>query len=259
VVVANLPAMTVEPMTDVMAGLVASLCCPVVELRQYTLRPGQRELLIELFDREFVESQEATGMQIIGQFRDLGEADRFVWLRGFPDMGSRAAALTAFYSGPVWAAHRATANATMLDVDDVLLLQPTGPETGFGRPPRADGESEAVLTATVYPVAGATDEEKLLDFLRTRADPVLAEAGRRPIAELRTKTAVNTFPALPIREGEHVVARFARYANATEHTGYVQHLQASPMWQELRDELTGLLTGAPQRLRLRPTPRSRLR
>jgi hypothetical protein len=27
---------------------------PVVELRQYTLRPGQRDVLIDLFDREFI-------------------------------------------------------------------------------------------------------------------------------------------------------------------------------------------------------------
>jgi hypothetical protein len=44
--------------------------CPVVELRQYTLHPGKRHVLIDLFDREFVESQEAVGMKIIGQFRD---------------------------------------------------------------------------------------------------------------------------------------------------------------------------------------------
>jgi hypothetical protein len=30
----------------------------VVELRQYTLRPGQREDLIELFERELIEPQE---------------------------------------------------------------------------------------------------------------------------------------------------------------------------------------------------------
>ena len=37
------------------------LCSPIVELRQYTLHPGQRDTLIDLFDREFVESQEAPG------------------------------------------------------------------------------------------------------------------------------------------------------------------------------------------------------
>jgi hypothetical protein len=237
----------------------ARAASPVVELRQYTLRPGQRDVLIELFDRELVETQEAVGMQIIGQFRDLADPDRFVWLRGFTGMDSRLAALTAFYGGPVWAAHRAAANATMLDVDDVLLLRPAGPGAGFARPPRADGASDAVLTATVYPVAGTGDEEKLLDFLHSRADPVLADAGRRPIAELRTKTAVNTFPALPIREGEHAVVRFAAYAGAAEHAGYVQRLRQSPRWQEVRADLPGHLTGPPQRLRLQPTHRSRLR
>ena len=59
--------------------------CRVVELRQYTLHPHQRDTLIALFDREFVESQEALGMQVIGPFRDLDDPDRFVWLRGFDD------------------------------------------------------------------------------------------------------------------------------------------------------------------------------
>ena len=53
-------------------------CCPIVELRQYTLHPGQRDVLIEFFDREFVESQEALRMKVIGQFRDLDNPNRFV-------------------------------------------------------------------------------------------------------------------------------------------------------------------------------------
>src|SRR5687767_8379878 len=92
-------------------------CCPIVELRLYTLHPGSREVLIELFDREFVESQEAVGMKIIGQFRDLSDPNRFIWLRGFRDMTTRAQALTSFYTGPVWKTHRDVANATMIDSD----------------------------------------------------------------------------------------------------------------------------------------------
>src|SRR6185436_19195944 len=45
----------------------------VVELRQYTLHPGMRDVLIDLFDREFVETQEALGMTVLGQFRDLDD------------------------------------------------------------------------------------------------------------------------------------------------------------------------------------------
>src|SRR5438876_7337251 len=75
-------------------------CCPIVELRQYTLHPGKRDVLIDLFDREFVEPQEALGMKVIGQFRDLERPDRFVWLRGFSDMPSRKQMLADFYGGP---------------------------------------------------------------------------------------------------------------------------------------------------------------
>src|SRR5258706_16365234 len=97
---------------------------PVVELRQYTLHSGMRDVLVGLFDREFVETQEATGMAVLGQFTDLDDADRFVWLRGFSDMDRRKVALANFYGGPVWKAHRVEANATMVDSDDVLLLRP---------------------------------------------------------------------------------------------------------------------------------------
>jgi hypothetical protein len=105
----------------------------VFELRQYTLQPGQRDVLIELFDREFVETQEAVGMRVVGQFHDLDRADRFVWVRGFQDMTSRAKALADFYGGPAWKAHSAKANATMIDSDDVLLLRPISGDSGFRR------------------------------------------------------------------------------------------------------------------------------
>jgi len=84
---------------------------PVVELRQYTVHAGMRDVLIDLFDREFVESQEATGMTVISQFRMLDDPSRFVWLRGFSSMSARARALEAFYEAPVWQRHREAANA----------------------------------------------------------------------------------------------------------------------------------------------------
>src|SRR5438552_17461258 len=79
---------------------IAETCCPIVELRQYTLHPGKRDVLIDLFDREFVEPQEALGMKVIGQFRDLERPDCFVRLRGFSDMPSRKQMLADFYGGP---------------------------------------------------------------------------------------------------------------------------------------------------------------
>src|SRR5204862_8326427 len=132
------------------------LCCPIVELRQYTLHPGKRDVLIDLFDREFIEPQEAVGIKVIGQFRDVDDPDRFVWLRGFRDMPSRARALEDFYGGPVWKAHREAANATMVDSDNVLLLRPASPTAEFSlvkgeRPPiGASAVPNGLVVATSY-------------------------------------------------------------------------------------------------------------
>lgn len=169
---------------------------PIVELRQYTLRPGRRDELIELFDREFVETQEDAGMAVLGQFRDLRDPDKFVWLRGFADMPSRAAALHRFYGGPVWAAHSAAANATMIDSDDVLLLRPL--DGGFPLPPSRGSElPQSRFLATLH-FADAPFE--------THPPTDLA-----PLAAFTTEYAENTFPALPIRAGEHAFVWFARF------------------------------------------------
>src|SRR2546429_3687655 len=97
------------------------LCCPIVELRQYTLYPGKRDVLIDLFDREFIEPQEAIRIRVIGQFRNVDDPDRFVWLRGFRDMASRAKALQNFYGGPGWRASRGSAHATIAYSDTILF------------------------------------------------------------------------------------------------------------------------------------------
>ncbi len=189
------------------------MICTVFELRQYTLRPGRRDELIDLFEREFVETQEAVGMRLVGTFRDLDRPDRFVWVRGFADMPARRSALSAFYGGPVWATHGAAANATMIDSDDVLLLRPISPPTGFPETgtarPEADPDSgePAVVTAAVYPLP-VNDDGFVADF-EARIRPAVESALEAPIVTLHTEAAENTFPALPVREGENVLVWFA--------------------------------------------------
>src|SRR5258708_31196535 len=76
-------------------------CCSVLELRQYTLVPGKRDVLIELFERAFIEGQEAVGMRVVGQFRDLDRADRLVLLPGFDGNPAPPGALEAFYGDAI--------------------------------------------------------------------------------------------------------------------------------------------------------------
>jgi hypothetical protein len=239
--------------------------CPIVELRQYTLRRGQRDVLISLFDRELVETQEAAGMAILGQFRDLDNPDRFVWLRGFRDMPSRAGALGRFYGGPVWKAHGKQANATMVDSDNVLLLRPATARSGFPAGPAARPPADcatppsSVILATLYQRDRPFDED-FADFFGRQVSPVLSETGAEPVACLQTEHAENTFPALPVRTGEEVFIWFARFPGRTHLDDHQHRLERSSAWQDrVLPALSAALTTAPQQLRLAPTARSLLR
>ena len=213
----------------------------VVELRQYTLKPGMRDRLIDLFEREFIESQEDVGCRLIGQFRDLDAPDRFVWLRGFADMPARAAALKAFYGAPVWKANREAANATMIDSDNVLLLRPGRDFVLGARPPRGAPETaQGVLTATICRFRDRVDDE-LTATLERDVFSRLAEAGAAVRAWYRTEYAPNNFPVLPVREGENVIVWFAPPSSAP-----------------LPHSLLSQLVDHPLRLRLSATPRSRV-
>jgi hypothetical protein len=161
----------------------------VVELRQYTLLPGRRDELVEVFDRELVETQESCGMRVLGQFRDEDRPDRFVWLRWFPDLEARRAALTAFYGGPVWREHGPAANVTMVDWDDVLLLEPVRlPEVGV----RADGQRPPAPFWISVHQPGHLPRDQTDDGT---------------VGLLVTLKAENTYPMLPVREDLDVVVR----------------------------------------------------
>lgn len=223
----------------------------VFELRRYTLHPGQRDVLIDLFDREFVETQEAVGMRVLGQFRDLERPDRFVWVRGFADMASRPVGLTAFYGGPVWREHRTAANATMIDSDDVLLLRPAGPKTGFDLDPAVrDTPPSSVVVATIYHLPEPADQS-FVDHFDRSVLPALERTGAVPLARLVTEYAENNFPALPVRAGEHVFVWFASFPDPEAHADHARRLADLPDRPEL--------PARQERLRLAPTPRSLLR
>ncbi|TPJ75081.1 NIPSNAP family protein [Mesorhizobium sp. B2-7-1] len=243
------------------------LASPVVELRQYTLKSGQRETLIALFDREFVETQEATGMTVIGQFRDLDRPDMFVWLRGFEDMEARRNALTAFYGGPVWAEHRDAANATMIDSDNVLLLKPAWPSAGFDlsrrqRPACAEAgkqNSESALGGIVEISIHHLQPGKEAGFterFRTEAVPQLAANGARLLGAFMTESAENTFPRLPVRTGENVFLSAIGFDNEDGHALSRAPLAASPALRAF--QRSAELARPTEVLRLSPTARSLL-
>lgn len=225
----------------------------IIELRQYTLHPGRRDDLIGLFEREFVETQEAEGMTVMGQFRDRDVPDRFVWLRGFPDMEARLRSLQAFYSGAVWQAHREAANATMIDSDDVLLLKTLDggppPRLHDRAPPGATGHGSGAAVVGVHRLEGPNDP--LAGRFRTEYAPRLTDHGLKPSAVFVTDDSPNTFPRLPVREGECVLVWMAVAVDPDQADAALTSVRADPA-------LHPLLAAPLQLMRLRPTARSRL-
>lgn len=232
---------------------------PIVELRQYTLVPGKRDVLVDLFEVRLVEAQEDCGMRIIGTFRDLDDATKFVWFRGFQSMGDRGRALREFYGGPVWQSIREEANATMVDSDDVLLLRPARANRTFtvdaNRPPlnAPDGLDRGIAEAVILNLDAPASTDTLAYFDDEIA-PRIASANGSILACLVTEHRKNDFPLLPVREGENVLLWLAGFGS----------VGACDAAREARDEVfhvaggTPRLISAPLVLRLIPTRRSLL-
>jgi len=228
----------------------------VIELRQYTLRGGRREELINLFEREFIQSQETIGAHVLGIFRDLDDPDRFVWMRGFQDMPQRHAALQAFYTGPVWRANSRAANATMLDSANVLLLRPLPKSAGVLAPQRPT--PTGIVRICIHNLA-EVPSQAFADFFESTMRPIITEAGGTVLAELISETQPNDFAALPVREHESVFLWLTRFAGTGAETKFTQLLARQSGWRDqVPESLWPALMRKPEVLRLSPTPRSRL-
>jgi hypothetical protein len=238
--------------------------CAIVELRQYTLHPGRRDDLIDLFDREFIEPQEELGMRILGQFRVIDDPDRFLWLRGFSDMNARREGLSRFYGGPIWKAHKDAANATMIDSDNVLLLRPPRPGSGFDlsgtmRPALGtDFLPHHLYIVTIYYFRDPQEGEFVPYFERAIA-PVAARGGAAIRAYFVTERSRNDYPDLPVREDENVFAWFAAFPDLAAYDDYTRFLEQSPDWQDTIGAFASRLSAPIEIRKLTPTSRSLVR
>lgn len=240
--------------------------CPVVELREYTLHSGARETLIALFDRHFVEGQEEVGIKVIGQFRDLDREDRFIWFRGFESMAVRRTALANFYDGPIWAAHKHAANATMIDSDNVLLLKPAFPNSGFDlhgltRPPQEtameQGHSKGIALLSIHHVRPECAADFPSRFL-TEIMPLMGAFGAPAAACFVSEHAENDFPRLPVRQGENVLVTVQLFQQRPDLDRYRRAIAADAGWRAAEERIAPFLSQEPEHFRLTPTARSLL-
>lgn len=236
----------------------------VFELRRYRLFPGTRETLIDLFDREFLETQEEVGMRVVAQFRDLDDSDSFFWLRGFTSMETRAEALGRFYYGPAWTQHRDVANGTMVNSDNVLLLSPATMVANFQRAAAerpacgSTAESSALFLCTIYYTAPGHGEA-FAEFFENEMRSPLQERGASILATFLSNHNTNTFPRLPVREGETVFVSLLRFSTPQAYATHLGLLTASNKWTGSIEPQIRQRAWRAETVRLSPTSRSLLR
>src|SRR5437899_6166142 len=127
----------------------------------------------------------------------------------------------------------------MFDSDSVLLLHPAPPTSGFssGNKERAPvGTNEArieLILATIYYFDAPVDAG-FVEFFEKTVKPAVIGSGATVLAYLVTEHSENTFPALPVRQGENVFVWFARF---NDPAAYERHLAALTQFSRWRDEI----------------------
>src|SRR5262245_1026114 len=166
----------------------------IIDIRDYRLAPGKRDLLIERCESLLFPEQERLGAKFVGGFRDADDPDRFLFLRAMPDLDARKRVLTAFYAeGAMWRDNRALVNTWLVDTDDVLLVRPASEWAAPATGPSVVGMYSHLRKA---PLADPAP-------LRRDVETAIANAGGRLLVTLATDPAENNYPAHPIRTGEH--------------------------------------------------------
>jgi len=103
----------------------AHIAAPVLEIRQYRIRPGLRARFAEFFATRALPAQLRYDIPVYGQFEDLDDANNYVFLRGFADLRARDCLKAAFYQSKLWLEELQDDAFSMIeDYSNVVLVAP---------------------------------------------------------------------------------------------------------------------------------------
>jgi len=125
----------------------------------------------------------------------------------------------------------------MIDSDNVLLLRLAHPTSGFSLenehrpPPGSDAVRDGFVTATIY-YFDKPANSNFINYFENTIQPVLMKAGASILAYFVTEDSPNTFPALPVRDGENVFVWFAGFREEDAYERHVAELAESKLWKD---------------------------
>ncbi len=74
----------------------------IFELRQYRLKPGQRERRVKWMEEKIIPYQVSLGVAVLGSFVAEDDPDLYVWIRRFASEEERERLYTAMYESLTW-------------------------------------------------------------------------------------------------------------------------------------------------------------
>ena len=145
----------------------------------------------------------------------------------------------------------------MLDSDNVLLLRRLDQLRVFRwmacaySAPGSNPRSAQLVIATLY-FFDRPPAMDFIDFFEREVAPLLTAAGAAILARFVTETSVNTFPALPVREGEHVFVFVSAFEDARAYERHLAELAGSPQWRDGAAKPLRAASSAPRDAEARP-------
>ena len=236
----------------------------VFEIRNYLLQPHMREHFIDYFEANFITTQTAVNMYVLGQFRLLGEPDHYVWIRGFDNMQSRTDSLMGFYEGPVWKKHRTTTNGMIIDSDNVHLLRPLDANLDLTCGQTAKTVAAALADSSISPHNGLIvidiyqaalgKRDALIEAFQTKIAPIYQTENVQLRGLFVAEMSENTYPRLPAFQNADEFVVITAYPD--EEQGQSTYARLAPT---ISQSLGSFLSAPPESLLLTPTLRSPLR
>jgi NIPSNAP protein len=95
----------------------------IFELRQYHIRPGQREKWVKCMEEEIIPFQVKMGMVILGSF--VGEEDEsvYVWIRRFESEAERKRLYDLVYQSDYWKTEIAPKVPNLIDREQIKVTR----------------------------------------------------------------------------------------------------------------------------------------
>lgn len=231
--------------SDERLNIAANQNIKVLELRNYLVKPGRRDEFINLFEKNFVQSQNILGGYILGQYRVKGAENNFLWIRGFPDMPARYKYLNDFYYGsPAWKQHKSEANSMLLNNDNVYLLKPLNLKDGPNdAAPSFNtnwfGQQKGVAVIDLY--TSNTKRDKLIEFVKKKYLTILNDSKIEHTSFWTSETTPNDFTGLPVFQDKNLLVQITFYKSESDYKAKVKVID-SKMNDDLKSELADLTT-----------------